>query len=253
LRFGVIWEGPTVEDEGTYIISDYRGDKNTSILKSMTLSSDQLGKMKRRIRYYPQDIYQTNFQKYPLVLVNHNIYVAMIEVFIKTHLKELQVKNREDRESNHRIVAVYNLQCYMYNVGKPIGGKQGEKSLIYDFIKNKYAYAIDDSTLCWFGCISYLIEPPKKGESVNMRMTKARECFYDFYDYSHLDEIEKKKKVEEYTRFMMVEEIDKFMSFFETDVNVFRYVEKDVSYEKQYSYIYLYIAKDNVCAECRNN
>jgi hypothetical protein len=39
LRFGVIWEGPTVEDEGTQIISDYTGDQNTSILKSMSLSS----------------------------------------------------------------------------------------------------------------------------------------------------------------------------------------------------------------------
>jgi hypothetical protein len=65
-----------------------------------------------------------------------------------------------------------------------------------------------------------------------MRLGKARQCFYDFYGYSHLDEIEKKKKVEEYAGFVMVEEIDRFMSFFETDVNVFRYVEKDVSYEK---------------------
>jgi hypothetical protein len=131
LRFGVIWEGPTVEDEGTQIISDYGGDSNISILKSMSLSSSSssmpLAKMERRRRYYAQDVYQTNFQKYPLVLVNHNNYVRTIEAFIKTHLKELQVKNREDGESNHRIVAVYNLQCYLYNVGKPIGGKQGRR------------------------------------------------------------------------------------------------------------------------------
>jgi hypothetical protein len=64
--------------------------------------------------------------------------VRTIEAFIKTHLKELQVKNREDGESNHRIVAVYNLQCYLYNVGKHIGGKQGEKNFIYDLIKCYY-------------------------------------------------------------------------------------------------------------------
>jgi hypothetical protein len=83
--------------------------------------------MERRRRYYAQNVYQTNFQKYPLVLVNHNNYVRTIEAFIKTHLKELQIKNRDDGESNHRIVAVYNLQCYLYNVGKPIGGKQGRR------------------------------------------------------------------------------------------------------------------------------
>jgi hypothetical protein len=31
-----------------------------------------------------------------------------------------------------------------------------------------------------------------------MRMTKVRQCFYDFYEYSNLDEIDKKKKVDEY-------------------------------------------------------
>jgi hypothetical protein len=217
LRFGVIWENLTMEDEGTQFISNYSGDQNTSILKSMSLSSSSssvsLGKMERRRRYYAQDMYQTNFQKSPLVLVNHNNYVQTIEKFIKTHLKELQIKNREDGEGNHRIAAVYNLQHYLYNVGKPIGGKQGEKSLIYDFVKNKYAYSIDVSALCWIGCISYLIEPPKLKESAHESIAKAKQCFYDFYGYSNLDEIDK-KKVDEYAGFMMVEEINRFMSFF---------------------------------------
>jgi hypothetical protein len=52
----------------------------------------------------------------------------MIEAFIKTNFKELHIKNRDDSESNHRIVVAYNLHCYLYNVGKPIGGKQVEKS-----------------------------------------------------------------------------------------------------------------------------
>jgi hypothetical protein len=68
---------------------------------------------------------------------------------------------------------------------------------------------------------------------VDERIAKARQYFYDFYGYSHLDEIGKKKKVDDYEGFMLVEEIDRFMSFFERDVNVFWFVEKDTFYKKQ--------------------
>jgi hypothetical protein len=61
-------------------------------------------------------------------------------------------------------------------------------------VKNGYAYSIDDSALCWFGCISFLIDPPKLKESVYERIAKARQCFYDFYGYSLLDEIGKKRR-----------------------------------------------------------
>jgi hypothetical protein len=241
LRFGVIREGPTVEDEDSQIILDNSDNNNTSTLKSLSISSLipplSLGKPERRRKYYLQNVYQTNFQKHPLVLVNHNYYMRTIEAFIKTHLKELQIKNKEDCETNHRIVAVYNLKCYLYNVGKPICGKQGEKSMLHNFMKNRYAYSIDESALCWYGCISFLIDPPKLKECVHERITKARQCFYDFYGYSQLDEISKKKKVDEYAGFMLVEEIDRFMSFFETGVNVFQFVEKYTCYKKQYSYV----------------
>jgi hypothetical protein len=71
---------------------------------------------------------------------------------------------------NHTNYKIY----FTNNVGKPIGGKQGKKSLIYDFVKNKYTYSIDDSILCWFGGISFLIDPPKLKESVHARIAKAR-------------------------------------------------------------------------------
>jgi hypothetical protein len=149
LRFGIIWEGPTVEDEGSQIISDNsnnnNNNNNTSTLKSLSISSPlpslSLGKLERRRRYYSWNAYHTNFQKYPLVLVNHNNNIWTIEAFIKTHLKELQIKSGGDCENNHRIVAVYN-------VGKLIGGKQNKKSLLHDFVKNRYAYSIDESALC---------------------------------------------------------------------------------------------------------
>jgi hypothetical protein len=62
-------------------------------------------------------------------------------------------------------------------------------------VKNKYAYSIEDSALCWFGCISYLLQPvPRGGESGYKTITKARQRFYDFYGFYHLNEIEKKRK-----------------------------------------------------------
>jgi hypothetical protein len=39
LRFGIIWEGPTVEDEGSQIISDNIDSNNTSTFKSLSISS----------------------------------------------------------------------------------------------------------------------------------------------------------------------------------------------------------------------
>jgi hypothetical protein len=83
--------------------------------------------LERSRRYYEQNVDQTNFQKYPFMFVNHNNYMWTIEEFIKTHLKELEIKNREDGESNHRIIAVNNLQCFLYNLGEHIGGNQGRR------------------------------------------------------------------------------------------------------------------------------
>jgi hypothetical protein len=45
-----------------------------------------------------------------------------IKPFILNQLKDLQSKNSDNGESNHRIVAVFNFQCFLYDVGKPIGG-----------------------------------------------------------------------------------------------------------------------------------
>jgi hypothetical protein len=68
-----------------------------------------------------------------------------------------------------------------------------------------------------------------------MRMRKSKQYFYDFYQYSHLDEIDKKKNVDENAWFILVKEIHKFIRFFKTYVNTFRHLEKDTSYKKQYS------------------
>jgi hypothetical protein len=51
-------------------------------------------------------------------------------------LKDLQMKNSDNEESNLRVIAVYKLQVFLYNVSKNAGGKIGEKCLISSFIHN---------------------------------------------------------------------------------------------------------------------
>jgi hypothetical protein len=61
-----------------------------------------------------------------------------IKPFILNKLKNLQSKNSNNGENNHRIVAVFNLQCFLYDVWKQIGGKLGMKNLIFDFVENRF-------------------------------------------------------------------------------------------------------------------
>jgi hypothetical protein len=112
--------------------------------------------------YYPQNMYQTNFQKYPLLLVTYKTYLKDIKAFILNQLKDLQSKNGDNGESNHRIIAVFNLQYFLYDVGKPIGGKLRMKSLVFGFVKNHFASTITEYPLCLFVCISYLTHLKKR-------------------------------------------------------------------------------------------
>jgi hypothetical protein len=59
-------------------------------------------------------------------MVTHKTYKKDIQAFILNQLKDLQNKSSDSSESNHRIIAVYNLQCLLYDVGKPIGVENKE-------------------------------------------------------------------------------------------------------------------------------
>jgi hypothetical protein len=145
IRFGVIWEGPTIEAENHEIISSY----TKALIDSSSSSSSQIIKqLETGRRYYPQNEYQTNFQKYPLLMVTHETYKKDIQPFILNQIKNLHNKNSDNCESNHRIIDIYNLQCFLYDVGKPIGGKQGMKSIVYDMVNNNYASTITEYPLC---------------------------------------------------------------------------------------------------------
>jgi hypothetical protein len=134
---------------------------------------------------------------------------------------------------------MFNLQCFLYDVGKQIGGKLGMKSLVFDFVKNHFASIITEYTLCWFACISYLTHPKKgkNGENQYTRMKCAKECFFHFYDYQNLTEEEKELKLKHYNGFVLATEIENFTSFSQIDVNIFKSNDKRNCYSKQHSYI----------------
>jgi hypothetical protein len=122
--------------------------------------------------WVPQNVYQTSFQKYPLLLVTCKTYMKDIKPFILNQLKDLQSKNSNNGESNHRIVAVFNLQCFLYDLGKSIGEKLGMKNILFDFVKNRLASTVTEYPLCWYTCISYVSNSKK----VEMKKMKKQKC-----------------------------------------------------------------------------
>jgi hypothetical protein len=68
-------------------------------------------------------------------------------------------------------------------------------------------------------------------------MSFAKDCFVHFYGYQNLSEEEKKLKLKNYKGFVLATEIERFTSFFQTDVNVFTFHDKENCYSKQHSYI----------------
>jgi hypothetical protein len=238
LMFGVLWKTPTVEAKNVELISNYIS--MNSSFSSSSSSSSLVTEFETRRRYYTQNMYKTNFQKYPLLLVTFKSYMRDIKPFILNQLKDLQSLNSHNSENYHKIIAVYNLRYFLYDVWKAIGGKLGMKSLIFDFVKNHFASTITEYHLCLFACISYLTNPKKckGGENEKTRMHFTRECFYHFYSYQDLFEEEKELKLKCYKRFVLATEIDRFMSFFQTDINIFKFNDKQNCSSKQHSYIY---------------
>jgi hypothetical protein len=136
-----------------------------------------------------------------------------IKPFILNQLKDLQNKNSDNGESKHRIVAVFNFQYFLYDFGKPIGGKLGMKSLVFDFVKKHFASTVTEYPLCWFACISYLTHPKKgkNSEEEKAKIAFAKDCFFHFYGYQNLPEEEKELKLKHYKGFILAMEIEKFM------------------------------------------
>jgi hypothetical protein len=85
-------------------------------------------------------------------------------------LKDLQIKNSDNGESCHRVIAEYKLQVFLHNVSKNTGGKIEEKYLISTFIHNQYPYSISESTLCWFACVFYLYKKRKDNKNSKTRV-----------------------------------------------------------------------------------
>jgi hypothetical protein len=123
---------------------------------------------------------------------------------------------------------MFNLQCFLDDVGKQIGGKLRMKSLVFDFVKNHFESTITEYPLCLFVCISYLINPKrgKNGENKKTRMQYTKECFFNFYSYQKLSEEDKEPKLKRNKVFVLAAEIENFRTFFQTNVNVFKFMIK---------------------------
>jgi hypothetical protein len=123
---------------------------------------------------------------------------------------------------------VFNLHCFLYDIGKPTSGKLGMKSLVFDFVKNRFASTITVDELCWFTCISYLINPKrgKNCENEKARIQYTKEYFFQFYGNQNLSKEEKELKLKKYKGFILATEIEMFPLFFHIDINIFKFNEK---------------------------
>jgi hypothetical protein len=88
---------------------------------------------------------------------------------------------------------VFNLHCFLYDVGKAISEKLEMKSVVFNFVKNHFGSTIIEYQLCLLVCISYLTNPKrgKNGENEKTRMQYTKEYFFNFYGYQNLSEEEK--------------------------------------------------------------
>jgi hypothetical protein len=66
----------------------------------------------------------------------------------------------------------------------------------------------------------------KNGENEKKRIAFAKDCFFHFYDYQNLSEEGKDLKLKHYKAFVLTTEIEWFMSFFKTEVNIFKFSDK---------------------------
>jgi hypothetical protein len=57
----------------------------------------------------------------------------------------------------------------MYNSDRYAGPNEVLYSIVYDLVRNRYAFTVNLATLCWFGCISYLKYPKVRGKHRNTR------------------------------------------------------------------------------------
>jgi hypothetical protein len=150
LSFYIILEDPGVEEKNIY--EKYSSSSSSS---SSSDSLEYLSTITNKRQCYALDVYNVNFDKNSLITVSYNS-IGKIKDFIIYMLKDLQIKNSDNGESCDRVIAVYKLQVFLYNISKNTGGKIGEKCLISSFIHNQYTYSISASTLYWFTCVSYL-------------------------------------------------------------------------------------------------
>jgi hypothetical protein len=134
MKFGVIWESQDVAKENKF-------------------------------NYYYQPVHYCSAAKMLLPDVNSKNRGNMYSYALRM-LQDIRGRNSDAGESNSRIVGVTSLQVTMYNCDRYSGANQALNSIIYDLLRNRYAFTVNLETLCWFGCMSYLRYPKVPGEIV---------------------------------------------------------------------------------------
>jgi hypothetical protein len=180
-------EGPSVEEKNINEKFSSLSSFSSSSSSSSSDSLEYLSTIINKRQYYAQDVYNVNIDRNTLITITYNS-IGKIKDFIMYMLKDLQMKNSDSGESYHRVIAVYKLQVFLYNVSKNSGGKVREKCLISSFIHNQYAYSISKSTLCLFTCISYIYKKRKDNENSKTRVVYGKQFFIDYYGLENASE-----------------------------------------------------------------
>jgi hypothetical protein len=206
MKFGVIWESQDIAKENKF-------------------------------NYYYQPVHYGSVAKMPLLVVNNknrgNMYSYSLSM-----LQDIRGRNSDVGESNSRVVGITSLQVTMYNCDRYAGANEALNCIVYDLVRNRYAFTVNLETLCWFGCMSYLKYPKVPGEHRNTRNKYTRELFFQFYDM----EMENKNKGEKeefeknYPGFSIADEIERFKEFFNVSINLYKYSPDEKKYCKLHYY-----------------
>jgi hypothetical protein len=120
----------------------------------------------------------------------------------------------------------------MYNCDRYTGTNQALNSIVFDLVRNRYAFTVNLETLCWFGCISNLKYLKVPSEHRNIRSKYTRELFFQFYEMLNKPEVEKDEFEKNCPGFSITDEIERFKEVFNINIYLYKYSPDEKKYSK---------------------